>query len=31
MEFKKALETDIQLTVGDSKGSTYAAGYVSEK
>ncbi len=37
MEFKKALETDIQLgflqsdlSMGDSKGSTYAAGYVSE-
>ncbi len=38
MEFKKSLETDIQLgllqtplTMGDSKGSTYAAGYVSEE
>lgn len=37
MQFKKALETDIQLgllqsdiSMGDSKGSTYAAGYVSE-
>lgn len=38
MAFKKALETDIQiaffqssLSMGDSKGSTYAAGYVSEE
>jgi len=37
MQFKKALETEIQLgflqsdlSMGDSKGSTYAAGYVSE-
>lgn len=37
MTFKKSLETDIQLgllqsdiSMGDSKGSTYAAGYVSE-
>lgn len=37
MQFKKSLETDIQLgllqsdiSMGDSKGSTYAAGYVSE-
>lgn len=37
MAFKKSLETDIQiglfqsaLSMGDSKGSTYAAGYVSE-
>ncbi|MDD4521717.1 MAG: hypothetical protein PHW84_02030 [Methanosarcina sp.] len=37
MAFKTALETDIQigflqsdLSMGDSKGSTYAAGYVSE-
>ena len=38
MAFKKSLETDIQiglfqspLSMGDSKGSTYAAGYVSEE
>jgi hypothetical protein len=37
LDFKKSLETDIQvgllqssLSMGDSKGSTYAAGYVSE-
>lgn len=37
MAFKKSLETDIQiglfqtpLSMGDTKGSTYAAGYVSE-
>lgn len=37
MQFKTSLETDIQLgflqsdlSMGDSKGSTYAAGYVSE-
>lgn len=38
MEFKKSLQTDIDLgllqtplTMGDSKGSTYAAGYVAEE
>ncbi|MDP2216405.1 MAG: hypothetical protein Q8J68_03850 [Methanolobus sp.] len=38
MAFKKSLETDIQiglfqtpLSMGDTKGSTYAAGYVSEE
>lgn len=38
MPFKKSCETDIQvglfqspLSMGDSKGSTYAAGYVSEE
>lgn len=38
MSFKKSLETDIQigllqspLSMGDTKGSTYAAGYVSEE
>lgn len=38
LDFKKSLETDIQLgllqsplSMGDSKGSTYAAGYVSEE
>jgi hypothetical protein len=37
LDFKKSLETDIEigllqspLSMGDSKGSTYAAGYVSE-
>ncbi len=37
MEFKKSLQTDIQVgllqsspTMGDSKGTTYAAGHVSE-
>jgi len=37
LNFKKSLETDIEiglmqspLSMGDSKGSTYAAGYVSE-